>query len=117
MTSTAKRKAPERMKYRAIITPTAEADLRKAYGYIRRRAPQAARAWVKGARQKIKTLAQHPERAPLAPESASFREPIRELFYGRGSRRTYRILFVVLGNSVFVLHVRHGSMLPLGPEE
>ncbi len=105
------------MKYRVIITPAAEVGLRSAYKYIRQRAPQAARAWIKGARQKIRTLAQHPERAPLAPESTAFREPIRELFYGSGSRGTYRILFVVLGDSVFVLHVRHGSMLPLGPEE
>ena len=74
------------MKYRVIITPAAEADLRSAYKYIRQRASQAARAWIKGARQKIRTLAQHPERAPLAPESTPFREPIRELFYGSGSR-------------------------------
>lgn len=49
----------------------------------------------------------------MAPESASFEEPIRELLYGSGNRGTYRILFVVLDGTVFVLHVRHGSMLPL----
>src|SRR4051794_8142269 len=101
--------------YRVIITPEAEGDLRTACKYIRKHSKQAARAWVKGARRKIKTLAQHPERSPLAPESTSFHEPIRELLYGSGNRGTYRILFVVLGNSVFVLHVRHGSMLPFPP--
>jgi plasmid stabilization system protein ParE len=105
------------MRYRVIITPEAESDLRKASGYIRRDNPTAARAWLKAARQRIKTLAQYPERCPLAPESISFGEPIRELFYGHGNRGTYRILFVVLDLVVFVLHIRHGAMLPLEPED
>ena len=104
------------MRFRVVITPEAETDLRKAGSYIRRDNPRAARAWLKGARQGIKTLAQHPERCPLAPESASFSEPIRELFYGHGNRGTYRILFAVLDNAVFVLHIRHGAMQPTNPD-
>jgi plasmid stabilization system protein ParE len=103
--------------YRVIITSHAEEDLRLAYRYIRKSAPQAAREWIKGARQKIKSLAKLPERVPLAPESESFEEPIRELLYGRGNRGTYRILFVILAKTVFVLHVRHGSMQTLELEE
>ena len=79
--------------------------------------PRAARAWLKGVRQRIKTLALYPERCSLAPESASFNQPIRELFYGSGNRGTYRMLFVVLDKTVFVLHVRHGVRLPLKPDE
>jgi plasmid stabilization system protein ParE len=106
------------VKYRVIITSEAENDLRKVYRYIRQQgAPQAARAWLTGARRKIKTLAENPERAHLASESTSFEEPIRELFYGSGNRGTYRILFVIIDISVFVLHVRHGSMLPLKRED
>ena len=68
------------MKYRVIITPEAESDLRTAYHYIRKRgAPQAARVWLTGARKKIKALTEQAERAPLAPETTSFHEPIREL--------------------------------------
>jgi plasmid stabilization system protein ParE len=78
------------MRYRIIITPVAESDLRNASGYIRRDSPRAAHAWLKGVRQRIKTLAQHPERCNLAPESVSFNEPIRELFYGSGNRGTCR---------------------------
>jgi len=100
-------------RYRIIVTPEAEADLRKASSYIRRDNPRAARTWLKGLRQRIKTLAHHPERCNLAPESVSFHGPIRELFYGSGNRGTYRILFAVFGETVFVLHIRHGAMLPL----
>jgi plasmid stabilization system protein ParE len=105
------------MHYRIIVTQEAESDLRKASSYIRRDNPRAASAWLKGARQRIKTLARYPEQCSCAPESASFSEPIRELFYGHGNRGTYRILFVVLDKTIFVLHIRHGAMLPLGADE
>ena len=105
------------MKYRIVITPEAERDLRTAYQYIRNHAPKAARTWIKGARQTIKSLQQNPERGHLAPESTSFQEPIREIVYGRGNRGTYRMLFVVIEKTVFLLHVRHGSMLPFELEQ
>ncbi|PYP88498.1 MAG: hypothetical protein DMG65_14955 [Candidatus Angelobacter sp. Gp1-AA117] len=81
--------------YRVIITPGAKSDLRAICRYIRRHAPQAAKVWLKGVHQSIKSLKQYPERAALAPESFAFHEPVRELFYGQGNRGTYRILFVI----------------------
>jgi len=104
------------MAYRVVVTPEAEADLRRAYRYLRAHAPQAARAWIRHARQAIKTLARHPERCPLAPESDSFHEPIRELLFGSGNRGTYRFLFAVVSDSVYILHIRHGSRLSLEPD-
>lgn len=103
------------MTYRVIVTPAAENDLRSAYRYIRIQAPLAARGWVRRARLTAKTLARQPERCPLAPESVSFDQPIRELFFGSGNRGTYRFLFVIAAEEklVYILHVRHGSMLPL----
>jgi len=102
------------MKYRVIITPEAEKDLRTVSSHIRRQgAPLAARAWLTGVRKKIKSLADSPERAHTASESVSFQEPIRELIYGSGNRGVYRILFAILDDAVFVLHVRHGSRLPM----
>ena len=105
------------MTYRVVIMPRAERDLRTIYQCIRRNAPRAAKDWIKRARHSARSLARHPQRCPLAPESASFDEPIRELFFGSGSRGTYRFLFTVVEETVYVLHVRHGSMLPLSPDE
>ena len=103
------------MIYRVIITPDAESDLRTAYRYIRSYAPNAARDWIQRARRAARSLARRLQRCPLAPESASFDQPIRELLFGTGNRGTYRFLFVVIDQSVYVVHVRHGSMLPLWP--
>jgi len=100
-----------------VVTPEAKADLRDIYRYIRERAPRAATQWSIGARASIKTLSRFPERCPLAPESTHFDVPIRQMLLGTGNRGTYRVLFVIVDKSVNVLHVRHGSMLPLGDEE
>ena len=105
------------MPYRVIVTPEAEVDLRMAYRYIRKHAPRPARDWIRRARQSVKTLSHHPERCPLAAESGSFDQPIRELLFGSGNRGTYRFLFVVIDKCVYILHVRHGSMRPMEPGE
>lgn len=77
----------------------------------------AARRWSSQLRAHIKTLARHPERCPLAPESELFDQPFRELLFGAGNRGTYRIIFMIKEEFVVVIHVRHGSMLPFGAEE
>jgi plasmid stabilization system protein ParE len=105
------------MTYRVVITIEAETDLRAAYRYIRSYAPDAARNCIRRARQSARSLARRPERCPLAPESASFDQPIRELLFGTGNRGTYRFLFVLIDRLVYVVHVRHGSMLPLSPPD
>jgi plasmid stabilization system protein ParE len=56
----------------------------------------------------IESLASHPQRCPLAPETPFFTEEIRQLLYGRG-RCVHRILFTIKDDSVVVLHVRHGA--------
>jgi plasmid stabilization system protein ParE len=68
-------------------------------------------------RASIKTLSRFPERCPLAPESNHFGEAIRQLLIGSGYGGTYRVLFAIMDKSVRVIHVRHGSMLPLDAEE
>ena len=105
------------MTYRVTLSRRAQNDLKAIHHYIRAQAPTAAGEWLRQARLAAKTLRQHPERCPLAPESDAFDKPIRQLFFGRGNRRTYRFLFEVTGQSVDVIHVRHGSRLPLSPSE
>ncbi len=102
------------LKHHVIITPDADEDLRAAFRFLRAEgSPQVARAWLNGIKKKIESLSDNPQRAHGAPDSGSFDEPIRELLYGSGNRGVCRILFTVFGRSVFILHVRHGSMLPI----
>jgi len=104
------------MNYRVIVTPRAKHNLRTIRDYIFKQAPHAADDWLDRAERAVERN-HHPERCPLAPESLSFGKPIRQLLFGVGNRGTYRLLFVVADQSVYVLHVRHGSRLPLSSSD
>jgi len=104
------------MSYQVIIQPRAEADISAAYAYRAAQAPQAAARWFAGLIEAVYTLEQLPARCPLAPENGHFPEEIRQLLYGT-RRDVFRILFTIQGDTVHVLHVRHGAQRYLHEEE
>ena len=93
-------------RYRVIVTPSAQDDIRKAQEWIAAENPDYARTWLDGLREKILGLETWPESHALAPESDVFDRDIRQLPYGRGT--PWRIFFAIDGSTVQVLHVRHG---------
>jgi plasmid stabilization system protein ParE len=63
--------------------------------------------WFLALEDAIASLATSPARCPLAPENADFPYEVRHLLYGR-KPHVYRILFTIKGNTVSILHIRHG---------
>jgi plasmid stabilization system protein ParE len=104
------------MKYRVEITSEAEAEIREAYLWIHRDSPANATRWRQGLLQAVRSLSQHPTRCPLAPESEHFKQEIRQLLYGRRGG-VYRVLFVIEGQAVYILHVRHAAREYLQPDQ
>ncbi len=100
------------MTHKVEITAQAKSEVDAAYGWIRAEAPVRAAAWRQGLLDVAQTLERFPNRCPLAPESETLAQPIRQLLYG-----AYRILYMVEGDTVYVLHVRHGAREPLRPED
>ncbi|MCF7765078.1 MAG: type II toxin-antitoxin system RelE/ParE family toxin [Verrucomicrobia bacterium] len=96
------------MKHEVLITASAEADLEEAYCWLSERSEEAAVKWYNGVLDAFLTLETFPDRCPLARESRTFRRKIRQLIHGK-RRHTYRILFDVSGQTVRILHVRHGA--------
>ena len=94
-------------RYRVIISPFAEDNLREALEWIMAENPTYATQWLAGVREKILGLEIFPESHAVAPESAAFDCEIRHLMYGRGT--PWRIFFTIEGSVVQVLHVRHGN--------
>ena len=92
-------------RYRVIVTPSAQDDIRKAHEWIAAENPDYARIWLGGLREKILGLETLPESHALAPESDAFDRDIRQLLYGRGT--PWRIFFAIDVSTVQVLHVRH----------
>ena len=54
------------------------------------------------------SLAQFPERRPLAPEHDRFAEDLRQLRYGC-CHDVYRLLFMIQENPVHVIHIQRGT--------
>jgi plasmid stabilization system protein ParE len=92
------------MSFQIIIEDSAYAEMDEAYQWIAQQSPQNAALWYFEITAKIDSLANFPERCPLAPESKEFAEEIRHLIVGK-----YRILFIIENNTVFVLYVRHSA--------
>lgn len=91
------------------IRPRANADIDGVFVRITRTvSPASAARWYTGVIRKIRTLARHPERGPLADEAAALGFDMRVMLYGRG-RQIYRILYTIDGTTVNVLRVRHAA--------
>ena len=94
-------------RYRVIISPFAEDNIRESFAWLTAENPAYAARWFAGIREKILGLEVFPESHAVAPESDAFESEIRQLLYGRGT--PWRIFFTIEDETVHVLHVRHGS--------
>jgi plasmid stabilization system protein ParE len=96
------------------IFPRAMADVRAAVAWRSRQSPSHAARWHAGLLAAIRSLANGPDRCPLADEAADLGRELRELLYGR-RRNVYRILFTIDGQTVNILRVRHAAQNRLAP--
>jgi plasmid stabilization system protein ParE len=90
-------------RYRVVIEEPAQADVQRSYDWGCRVWGKAqAHKWVRDLRAAMmKQLTTIPAGCPLAPENDEFQEEIRQMIVGR-----YRVLFMIQGRRVHVLHVR-----------
>ena len=100
------------MKFDVVLHPSAAAELEDAYRWIAGESQARANLWYNNLLKKMKTLERTPNRCPPAPERKYADENFRQLIVGQ-----YRIIFLVDGKSVRVLHVRHGARRTIGEPE
>lgn len=102
------------MAFRVKQTPQADQDLDTILDWlIERQAGEAGLRWFRKLRKEIESLSELPQRCPLAPENKEFPFDVRQLLYGR-KPHLYRVLFTIAGDTVVVLHIRHGRRRRLG---
>lgn len=89
-------------KYQIDIKPTAKNDIARRYAQIEQESPQNAVNWYLLVIEAIEKLAELAERCSVAPEDIDLNKGIRHLIIGN-----YRVLYVIEGEVVSVLHVRH----------
>jgi plasmid stabilization system protein ParE len=101
------------MAFRVETSAQAESDANAILEWLlSEHAGETGIRWFLALDDAIASLAAFPERCPLAPESARFPFEVRQLLYGR-KPHAYRILFTIEGDTVRILHIRHGRRRPL----
>ncbi len=96
------------MKYEVRLTSKAQRDIDKILSWFSEQdATTAGGRWVTQLLAKIDTLEAQPQRCPIAAEADRIAD-LRELRFGR-RRGVYRILFVICGIAVDILHIRHSA--------
>jgi len=102
------------MAFRVEISAEAELDAISILEWlISQHAGDAGLRWFMAMEEAIASLANLPARCTVAPENARFPGEVRQLLYGR-KPHVYRILFTIRGDTVHVLHIRHGRRTHIG---
>ena len=77
---------------------------------------QAAR-WLDTNESQLESLADFPESPSLTAENGAFPYEIRDKLLGLGSRPSYRAVFTIKDNTVFVSTIRRGAQDVLRPSD
>ena len=104
------------MAFRVRTTTQAKQDLDDILTrLLSQEAGETGLRWFQGLHQAVATLADSPRHCALAPENAVFPFEVRHLPYGR-KPHTYRVIFTIDGDVVYVLRIRHGRRRHLTPQ-
>ncbi len=103
------------MNYQVLITPSAKADIFEINAWLLENYPDTAEKWLFGLSQTVTSLSKFPERCPVSPESEAFDVTVRHFIYGK-KPHTYRILFSIQNDQVFILRVRSTKQQKLTDE-
>lgn len=96
------------MNYRVSVTQIADRESDDAYlWWAKHRSAEQARRWYRKYLCTLVSLRIDLERYGVAPESSEYNETPRELTFGVGRRKTHRVVFTIIGDTVEVLAVRH----------
>jgi plasmid stabilization system protein ParE len=105
------------MSYRIAPSAQALADIEPIFNWLSRSSADGAARWYDSfldATQRLKTF---PTSSPLAAQSARFSEEVRCMLFGTSRGRTYRALFVVRGDVVYILCARGPGEKRVKPED
>jgi plasmid stabilization system protein ParE len=102
--------------FRVEITRRAAREIEERYRHIAEDSARSADRWRVKLLAAVGSLADNPERCPQAPESEWYGDALREVYVGK-RRNTYRILFEIRQQTVYILRVRHGRQDFLRPDD
>jgi plasmid stabilization system protein ParE len=106
------------MTFRVILLPRAEADIEaNAQWWATHHSAEQAARWFDAIHEQLKSLAVFPESNGLSAESEDFPYEIRDKLLGLGSRPSYRAVFTIKDDAVYVLTVRRSAQDFVRPDD
>jgi plasmid stabilization system protein ParE len=98
------------MPFRVILLPRAEADIEaNAQWWATHHSIEQAAHWFEAIHDQLKSLEQFPARNGLSAENDDFPYEIRDKLLGSGPRPSYRGVFTIKDDTVYVLTVRRSA--------
>jgi len=96
------------MAFRVRLTLRAAQEAESIYRRVAGEAPIHGPEWYQRFIQSIDSLSELPERCAVVDSLSASKSTIRKLLFGKRPH-LYRIYFDVVGDTVRVLHIRHGA--------
>ncbi len=104
------------MPFRVILLPRAEADIEdNARWWATHHSTEQAVRWFEVIHDQLKSLEQFPESNGLSAENDHFPYEIRDKLLGPGPRPSYRAVFTIKDDTVYVLTVRRSAQDVIRP--
>lgn len=106
------------MTFRVILLDQAEADIEaNAHWWATHHSVEQAAHWFDAVYEQLKSLEHFPKSNGLSAENDEFPYEIRDKLLGLGSRRSYRAVFTIKDDTVYVLAVRRSAQDVLRPSD
>lgn len=96
-------------RYSVEYSARAKRDLHAEWAYNAREAPLNAARWLERMEEAVLSLGEFPSRCPRAREASKAAIDLRQRLVNG-----HRVLFVIQGRKVRVLHIRHGRRRDAG---
>ena len=98
------------MAYHVVTTLQADQDIDRTIRWLKRKySALTAAKWLGAISTAMDSLAEQPERCPLAVEDPHLSVQLRELVVRRYRGVTYRILFRITGDTVIIHRIRYAK--------
>lgn len=94
------------MSYTVTYLDSASNDLAELQSYISQYSIAGAWSWLQAIDLAIEQLKNNPLANSLAPEDKDHEAEIRQFFFKTRKGRTYRGLFTIVDQTVYILHLR-----------
>jgi len=96
------------MAYRVRLTPRAAGDADAIYRRVTVEASVAGPRWYGRLIETLRSLDTFPERGQIVESLSRSEHLVRRILFGR-KQNVYRIYYSIEGETVRILHIRHGA--------